>query len=215
MGITMTEFVCWGTSTASESEDRSESRKLSSTPGTAWHINCIPFYANSSWNYQAAACISVCARISTILQLWTATIFIVVVFILYLSIQRRRRTKSTCWVFGLASVGVLGVEQQSSYQQTTNIHNSEFLPQSSSLRFVSSPVLPTLRVGPAKDSTRMEWTGEGLLAIFFTKNMDHILFSFCNTAKNRGRAVVIQYHTVNRLHCRWFVTGKVVRYLHT
>ena len=143
MGITMTEFVCWGTSTASESEDRSESRKLSSTPGTAWYINCIPFYANSSWNYQAAACISICARISTILQLWTATILIVVVFILYLSIQRRRRTKSTCWVFGLASVGVLGVEQQSSYQQTTNIHNSEFLPQSSSLRFVSSPVLPT------------------------------------------------------------------------
>ena len=92
MGITMTEFVCWGTSTASESEHRSESS----------YINCIPFYANSSWNYHAAACISICARISTILQLWTAAIFIVIVSILYLSIQRRRRTKSTCWVFGLA-----------------------------------------------------------------------------------------------------------------
>ena len=44
----------------------------------------------------------------------------------------------------------------------------------------------------------MEWTGEGLSAIFFTKNVDHILISFCNTAKNRGRAVVIQHHTVNR-----------------
>ena len=145
MGITMTEFVCWGTSTASESEDRSESRKLSSTPGTAWYINCIPFYANSSWNCQAAACLSVCARMSTILQLWTATIFIVVVFILYLSIQRRRRTKSTCWVFGLAPLEYLMWKKY----------------------------------------------------------------------KNRGRAVVTQHHTVNRLHCRWFVTGKVVRYLHT
>ena len=107
MGITMNEFVRWGISTASESEDRSESRKLSSTPGTAWHINCIPFYANSSWNCQAAACLSVCACMSTILQLWTATIFIVVVFLLYLSIQRRRRTKSTCWVFGLAPLEYL------------------------------------------------------------------------------------------------------------
>ena len=44
---------------------------------------------------------------STVLQLWTATIFIVVVFILYLSIQRRRRTKSTWWVFGLAPLEYL------------------------------------------------------------------------------------------------------------
>ena len=147
------------TPTASESEGQSEWGKLSSTPGTTWHINYIPFYANSSWDCQAAACLSVYARMSTILQLRTATIFIVVVVILSLSINSTSTTNKVDMVgVWIGPVGVLNVEQQSSHQQITNIHNSEFVPQSSSLRFVSSPVLPTLRVGPARDLT--EWNGQ-------------------------------------------------------
>ena len=154
MGITMTEFVCWGTSTASESEDRSESRKLSSTPGTAWYINCIPLYANSSWNYQAAACISICARISTILQLWTATILIVVVFILYLSIQRRRRTKSTWWVFGLAPLEYLmwNSNLQINKLQTSIILNFYHNPPP----LDSYLLLSSLRFALGQQGTRLE-----------------------------------------------------------
>jgi len=45
----------------------------------------------------------------------------------------------------------------------------------------------------------MEWTGEELSTIFFTKYVDHILISFCNTAKNRGCAVMTQRHTVSSI----------------
>ena len=202
---------------------------------------------------------------STVLQLWTATIFIVVVFILYLSIQRRRRTKSTWWVFGLAPLEYLmwnsnlHINEQRAngarnsvrpnsppklprrypygnsppsrprspvhlrlheYQINGSRHphpgldNSvheaicrpslrtsiilNFLPQSSSLRFVSSLVLPKRRVGPARDLT--EWNGQArdCWQFFFTKKWSIIYFSFCNTAKNGGRAVVIRCHTVNQ-----------------
>ena len=151
---------------------------------------------------------------STVLQLWTATIFIVVVFILYLSIQRRRRTKSTWWVFGLAPLEYLmwNSNLHINRQRANGARNSvrpnsppkpprcypygnsppsrprrpslrtsiilNFLPQSSSLRFVSSLVLPTLRVGPARDLT--EWNGQArdCWQFFFTKNMEHNLILF-------------------------------------